>query len=134
MVAIAIPVCIYELVTVKAEQHVIVWFIAGVFALVAIPLSLHDGTSGKAMCVSVEAEQTLVVTKLRLTCVVLVSGGAHVPLLPARTAASLYSYHSDGAHLRCGVVVCTSVQRLRDCVGVASILVSRAKCLLCSAW
>ena len=50
MVAIAIPVCIYELVTVKAEQHVIVWFIAGVFALVAIPLSLHDGTSGKAMC------------------------------------------------------------------------------------
>ena len=50
VVALAIPVCVYELVTVKAEQHVIVWFIAGVFVLVAIPLSLHDGTSGKAMC------------------------------------------------------------------------------------
>ena len=70
-----------------------------------------------------------VVTSARLTCVVLVSGGAHVPLLPARTAASLYSYHSDGAHLRCGVVVCASVQRLRDCVGVASVLVSRAEVL-----
>lgn len=39
----SLPVIIYELVHNHSERHIVVWFIAGLFVLLAVPLSLHDG-------------------------------------------------------------------------------------------
>ena len=42
-VVATLPVIIWELVTVNAEQHIVVWFIAGICVVIAVPLSIHDG-------------------------------------------------------------------------------------------
>lgn len=42
LVLASLPVIIYELVHKNSERHIVVWFIAGLFVLLAVPLSFHD--------------------------------------------------------------------------------------------
>lgn len=39
---IALPLCIWELIRKGAEYHVIAWFVAGVFCLLAVPISVGE--------------------------------------------------------------------------------------------
>ena len=40
--AAVIPICILYVIEKKAEKHVIAWFVAGLFVLLTIPISLYD--------------------------------------------------------------------------------------------
>ena len=40
-----IPIMIWQLMDRRAEEHQVAWFVAGLFVLVAVPMSVHDGTS-----------------------------------------------------------------------------------------
>ena len=44
-VLVAIPLCVRELIVFDSEEHIVVWFVAGMFVLLAVPLSLHGGAS-----------------------------------------------------------------------------------------
>ncbi len=77
----SLPVIIYELVHKNSERHIVVWFIAGLFVLLAVPLSFHDGG-----CCPTAGEG--VVLFVGVLCV-----GAH---MPGRCPLSCTLFHSSG--------------------------------------
>ena len=42
--AAAVPFTLRELYVYQEELHVVVWFIAGLFVLIAVPMSIHQST------------------------------------------------------------------------------------------
>ncbi len=39
------PITIWQLTAQRAAEHQVAWFVAGLFVLTAVPISVHDGTS-----------------------------------------------------------------------------------------
>jgi hypothetical protein len=44
-ILVFLPLLIWQLVVIKAERHIIAWFIGGLFMTMAVVLSVHDGTN-----------------------------------------------------------------------------------------
>ena len=42
-VTVTLPIIIWQLAKDNAERHIVVWFIAGICVVIAVPLSIHDG-------------------------------------------------------------------------------------------